>query len=430
MTNVQLSKYSDFVDKKFLVVDDFPEFRTAIKRMVEAFGGKDIDTASNGEDAIAKIKAKRYDVILCDYNLGDGKDGQQVLEEAKYTKVVKESQIFIMLTAENTAEMVMGALEYEPDSYLVKPFNKEMVHARLMKTISKKRELEHIYKAIENNKLEEAIKMCDECISAGGKLALPSLKIKGQLLIKLEKYQDAIELYKSVLDLKEFPWALMGIGKSNFLSKKYQEAIEYFEKIIQQSSVNVEGYDWIAKTQTALEDYRNAQTTLEKAVRLSSKAIIRQQNLADLSYRNEDFEVSEKAYKNAVSLGKHSCYARPEDFLKYTELLITRSKTETNERIALRLGNDSVAVLENLLKIYRNDKPVEASAYIMLSLAMHVIKREDKAKAMLEKGMLFVEKEQVKIEPHMMVKLGEALVICGDTAKGEAMIKKYKSNSG
>ena len=34
MPNVQISKYQDFHDKKILVVDDFPEFRTAIKRMV------------------------------------------------------------------------------------------------------------------------------------------------------------------------------------------------------------------------------------------------------------------------------------------------------------------------------------------------------------------------------------------------------------
>ena len=60
MANVQLSKYKDFQNKKFLVVDDFPEFRTAIKRMVEAFGGTDIDTASDGEDAIAKILANKY----------------------------------------------------------------------------------------------------------------------------------------------------------------------------------------------------------------------------------------------------------------------------------------------------------------------------------------------------------------------------------
>ena len=114
-------------------------------------GATDIDTGTQGEDAIAKIKSKKYDTVLCDYNLGEGKDGQQVLEEAKFTGALTDAQNFLMLTAESTAEMVMGALEYEPDSYLVKPFTKEMVHSRLAKVIELKNQIIDIYHAKDAN---------------------------------------------------------------------------------------------------------------------------------------------------------------------------------------------------------------------------------------------------------------------------------------
>ncbi|MGD8932607.1 MAG: response regulator, partial [Chromatiales bacterium] len=108
--------------RSYLVVDDFGDMRSTLRSMLSLFGVTDIDNAKNGADAIQQMEHKRYGVVLCDYNLGIGKDGQQVLEEARHRNLISVSTAFIMITAENTLSMVLGALEYEPDSYLYKPF--------------------------------------------------------------------------------------------------------------------------------------------------------------------------------------------------------------------------------------------------------------------------------------------------------------------
>ncbi len=87
------------------------------------------------------MRRRAYDVVLCDYNLGEGMDGQQVLEEAKHRRLVGYATVFVMITAENTMEMVMGAMEYKPDDYLTKPFNKELLKSRLEKLVARKRDL-------------------------------------------------------------------------------------------------------------------------------------------------------------------------------------------------------------------------------------------------------------------------------------------------
>ena len=71
----------DYSDKRFLVVDDFNDFLSSVKAMLREMGARDVDTANRGEEAIAMCRQKRYDIILHDYNLGAGKNGQQVLEE-------------------------------------------------------------------------------------------------------------------------------------------------------------------------------------------------------------------------------------------------------------------------------------------------------------------------------------------------------------
>lgn len=424
-----LSKYEDFKGNKFLVVDDFPEFRTAIKRMVEAFGAEDVDTASNGEATVDLIAGKSYDAILCDYNIGDGKDGQQVLEESKYRGILKESQIFILLTAESTAEMVMGALEYEPDGYLVKPFNKEMVHTRLTKIAQKKRELREIHKAIEGKSVDEALKLCEEKIAEGGRIVLSCLKIKGRLLIDSERYDEAKELYTNLATAKKLPWVLMGLGQVHFLQENYDDAMDAFNKILEISAVNVEALDWIAKTHIKQGDKYAAQDSLQQAVELSSKAILRQQLLGDLAYDNEDFEAAEKAYREAVRLARYSCYRRPKEYLRLAELLLKRSLSGSDSGIAAKkAGSEAVTVLEQLNTLYSKEKDVVLQCTVHQAYTMMKADRADKGKVMAKRALDSVEAGKGKLEPEDYVLLGEALKLAGSAEKGEELIKKYGSS--
>jgi len=125
-------------DKKILIVDDFAEMRSSLRNMLTPFEANDISMASTGEEAIQLITHNKFDIILCDYNRGDGKDGQQILEEAKLRGKLPHSTVFIMITAESTSFMVMGALEHQPDDYLPKPFTRNVLNCRLAKLLIKK----------------------------------------------------------------------------------------------------------------------------------------------------------------------------------------------------------------------------------------------------------------------------------------------------
>ena len=53
-----------YKQKTALVIDDFPDMRGSIRRMLDNFGIISCDTASNGEEAILKCEDKVYDIIL------------------------------------------------------------------------------------------------------------------------------------------------------------------------------------------------------------------------------------------------------------------------------------------------------------------------------------------------------------------------------
>ncbi|MDP1897107.1 MAG: response regulator, partial [Sulfurimicrobium sp.] len=120
----------DFKDKTFLVIDDIIGVRSSMRITITTFGGVKVDMAANAADAINKIEHRNYDIILCDYSLGDAKDGQQLLEELKRRRLIRNTTVFMMVTAERGYEKVVSAVELAPDDYLIKPFSGEVLRSR------------------------------------------------------------------------------------------------------------------------------------------------------------------------------------------------------------------------------------------------------------------------------------------------------------
>ncbi|MEE9395393.1 MAG: response regulator, partial [Methylococcales bacterium] len=63
----------DLSKKSFLIVDDHQAMRNGIAEMLYSSGADDVDKAMRGDEAITRLKERRYDAVLCDYNLGKGK---------------------------------------------------------------------------------------------------------------------------------------------------------------------------------------------------------------------------------------------------------------------------------------------------------------------------------------------------------------------
>jgi len=131
-----------------LIVDDFQSMRTMLRDFVKSMGMTRVETACHGKDAISHLAESRHDIVLCDYNLGPGANGQQVLEEARTRNLIGVSTIWVIVTAEKTADMVMGAAEIKPDDYLLKPINQVLLQSRLEKLIARKQSLGWVENAI------------------------------------------------------------------------------------------------------------------------------------------------------------------------------------------------------------------------------------------------------------------------------------------
>lgn len=305
---------------RYLIVDDFEQMRVSFKSMLGSVGVQDIQTKGTGEAALNSLANEKFDVVICDYNLGEGKDGQQVLEEARHLGYLGHACTFFMITAESNMPMVLGALEHQPDEYMVKPINREVLLHRLSGTLQRKRQLAVIDEVLSQGDKSRAIELCAEQRGGDLKRSLYLAKLQGELCLDLARYTEAQAVYEGLLKIRAFPWARFGLGKIAYLQGDLDQAKLIFQALIEQNEHYLEVYDWLVKVVEEEGDSESAQSLLARATRLSPKLVQRQRNLGRIALANGDAAVAERAYQAAVRWGAHSCFASAEEYRRLASI--------------------------------------------------------------------------------------------------------------
>jgi len=118
---------------KILIVDDSTAMRMIVKKTLRlaGFEGHDIAEADDGIQALAAIKSRKPDLVLCDWNMPN-MSGLQLLE-ALMSGGVKLT--FGFVTTEATPDMVAKAIGAGAKFLISKPFTPESFQAQLSKHI-------------------------------------------------------------------------------------------------------------------------------------------------------------------------------------------------------------------------------------------------------------------------------------------------------
>ena len=74
--------------KRVLIVDRHPPARDSLRLMLGALGVTAVHGAGNSAEVIRQVKGNRFDIILSDFVLDDGRDGQQLLEELRHAHLI------------------------------------------------------------------------------------------------------------------------------------------------------------------------------------------------------------------------------------------------------------------------------------------------------------------------------------------------------
>ncbi|MCR8921748.1 response regulator [Dasania sp. GY-MA-18] len=426
MVSPQLALFKLFKQKTALIIDDYPDMRGSIRRMLVNFGVESIDTASNGDEAILKCDDNRYDIILADYNLGDGKSGQQILEEMRYKGTLKQTSLYMMITAETTKSMVFGALEYQPDDYLTKPFTQSVLQKRLGRMVLEKEALHEIYKAMDMLDFDLAIELCKNRIALHDKYESRCHRIMGSCFYKKHKYSQAKELYKNVLSERDVEWASIGLGKSLMALNELEEAEEIFGKLIDNGCQCLEIYDCMADIKVRKGEAEQAQLLLEKAAAISPNAILRQEKIAELAEANHDWASAEAAHKKVIRLGNNSVYETPEHHFNLARCISAELK-HSKDKPAQRI-KDAQEILRRARRKYKNHDNIHLQSDIIEAGVYADAGDEQKAKEKVAASQARIEQAENK-SVQLSLDMAKTFKAIGDDKKSMELLtdlaKKY-----
>jgi two-component system, chemotaxis family, chemotaxis protein CheY len=112
-----------------LVVDDYNTMIRILRNLLKQLGFQDIDDAADGTAALAKMRSKRYGLVISDWNM-EPMTGYDLLKQVRGDPGLARTP-FIMVTAESKTENVIAAKKAGVNNYIVKPFNAQTLQTKI-----------------------------------------------------------------------------------------------------------------------------------------------------------------------------------------------------------------------------------------------------------------------------------------------------------
>ena len=116
-----------------LIVDDYKTMLRIIRNLLRQLSFTNIEEATDGSMALRKMREKKFDLVISDWNM-EPMTGLQLLKEVRADARLKGTP-FIMITAEAKTENVIAAKKAGVSNYIVKPFNAETLKGKLVSVI-------------------------------------------------------------------------------------------------------------------------------------------------------------------------------------------------------------------------------------------------------------------------------------------------------
>ncbi len=330
-------------ENRFLIVDAVPFGRDTLRRLLLAMGVHYVDIAVTANSAIDRCSKNHYDFVIADYDLGEGKNGLQLLEELRTRQSLKNASAFMMLSAATDREVVLSTLEFRPDDYVAKPYQQPVLIKRVVRLLRYKHGLHRVFRAIDDGQWDRAIKSAEQYCLSQAEFVGHAQRVLGDLYLKTGQPQLAEQLYRRELDKNDSDWAKLGLANAQMAMERFQVAESLYRELIDSNALYVDAYEQLARICLANEEFDQAETLMSRAVQMSPLSVHQQSQYAEIASINNHFAIAADAWRNAIKNSRNSINASGQQHLRLAQALTDYCEMSRDARqpqlLAESLGN-------------------------------------------------------------------------------------------
>ncbi len=369
---------------RILIIDEQALAQNYLRFALEKLGYGKILFTDRAQTALQWCKDQEFDLIICSFNLQQGKDGFQLYEELKVRRIQRLKTGFIFISAETDPSLVYSVLELQPDEFLAKPYTMRDLQNRIERVLRRKQQLAPVYHWMEQGRPDRALELLDQMLTNGEHLKLIPLllKMKGELLLSQQKFSQAQAFFSSVLHLQPLSWARIGLIKALQAQGDQAGANAQIQQLSPKGESRLFMLEQLAELEFQRQDFPQAQLLLEQATQLAPRNLIRQQKLLQLSRLNHDYERQYKAARDMVKFARHSMYEQPDLYLNLARACIDFAVSVDEDGETNKLSRQATDCLQSM-RHHFPEAELDQQQMVLQARLLYLRDQKDKAKKML-----------------------------------------------
>ena len=371
-------------DERILIIDDQSLTQSYLRYALEQLGYQNFSFADRAQYALSLCRQNSYELIICAFNLPNGKDGYQLYEELKMRGLQKLSCGVIFISAETEPALVHSVLELQPDEFLAKPFVIKDLQNRIERVLKRKQQLRPVYELLEQKLLDQALEMINQQLSTPElhKLFPLLLKLKGDVLLEQQDYQQANGFFQAMLQIQPFGWARVGRVRCLLQHGNEPQALDELEQLLTRSETRLFALDCLAELEFKRQRYSHAQQHNQTATEIAPRNLLRQQKLLQLSRLNHDYEIQYRAARDMVKFARYSMYEHPDLYLNLARASIDFALSTDDAEQQHRLNRQAVQSINTAQRQF-SEHDLSEQHQVLQARLLYLQDHREKAKQML-----------------------------------------------
>ena len=252
---------------KVAVVEDNGLARANLRSHLLDMGFTEVNSFSNGRELRAKIKQQKPDLLLMDFHLGQNKNGVEIIQELKRDGLIQYSTCIMFVTSDRLPLIIGQIIDLHPEALVIKPYTIRTLSKNIENSIKLHRYLLPVYNLMDEDNYPQALVMADHLLERNDNPRKRSslIKLKARILSKLERFNEAAELYREILKGSDkIIWAKWGLIQSLFLDNRIEESQLLLHEMTESQLTSDKACEWLARICITNNQFNRAENYMQQ----------------------------------------------------------------------------------------------------------------------------------------------------------------------
>jgi CheY-like chemotaxis protein len=268
-----------------LLVEGNALLRSVTAAQLRDAGVGHVATAGRVKEARLLLEHEPFDIVVCNREFeGSSDSGQDLLDELRRENLLPHSTVFLMVTSKATYAQVVEAAEAALDGLIVRPYTGALLIERLQEARNRKRELGDILRALDAGNTEAAFARALMRFSEGLPYANYCGRMAAELLLGMQRPDDAGRVFDKLVIATGTPWARLGVARARIASGDLVAARKMIAAVMADDPGSADAHDLAGRVLVEQCDFDGALVEYRTAAALTPGCLLRAQHAGALAF--------------------------------------------------------------------------------------------------------------------------------------------------